>query len=150
MNYNLNDLAAVWGIEGRFDQAVSIKWLLIDSRSLSFPGESLFFALKTDRNDGHRYIEDLYKKGVRAFVVSKQFDSNLQFPEAIFFKVENPLLALQDLSVHHRNQYKGTVIGITGSNGKTIVKEWLWQLLKDDVHMVRSPKIGRASCRERV
>lgn len=140
MNYNLNDLAAVWGIEGRFDQAVSIKWLLIDSRSLSFPGESLFFALKTDRNDGHRYIEDLYKKGVRAFVVSKQFDSNLQFPEAIFFKVENPLLALQDLSIHHRNQYKGTVIGITGSNGKTIVKEWLWQLLKDDVHMVRSPR----------
>ena len=118
------------------DQNVSD--LLIDSRHLVDPHQALFFALKSNRNDGHRYIEDLYEKGVRAFMVSHLPEST--FPDAAFVVVSDTLKALQALAAHHRQQFDIPVIGITGSNGKTIVKEWLYQMLSPDYNIVRSPK----------
>ena len=105
------------------DDNLDIRHLLIDSRQLGAePEKTLFFAIKTAKNDGAKYIPDLEAKGVKAFVTG------------------DALAALQALAAYVREQFKGTVIGITGSNGKTVVKEWLYQLLKDDYTIVRSPK----------
>ena len=119
-----------------------IEHLLIDSRKISFPQTSLFFAIVGERHDGHDFIVDAYKSGVRHFIISNvQNIDNQQFNDAIFIKVSNVLRGLQNLAAYHRAQFpKLQVIGITGSNGKTIVKEWLYQLLKDDYNIVRSPK----------
>ncbi len=118
-----------------------ISWLLTDSRSLNFASESLFFALKTERNDGHKYIEELYNQNVRSFVISDWHTCFEQMSDAVFLKVNNVLEALQKIAKAKRNQYHALeVVGITGSNGKTIVKEWLYQLLKDDYHIMRSPR----------
>ena len=118
---------------------IAIQDLLIDSRQLVSAPQTLFFALTSDRNDGHKYIEELYHNGVRAFVVSRQPDLEA-CPEAGFIVVEDTLVALQKLAAYHREQFNIPVIGITGSNGKTIVKEWLAQLLGADYNLVRSPK----------
>ena len=112
--------------------------LLIDSRHLMDPAKTLFFALKSQRNDGHRYVDDLYERGVRAFVVCQQPESSC--PGASFIVVPDTLKALQALASYHRQQFEIPVIGITGSNGKTIVKEWLYQMLSPDYSIVRSPK----------
>lgn len=119
---------------------VDIQWLLTDSRSLSFPAETLFFALKTTRNDGHKYISELYRQNMRYFVVSELPVDADMMQDAVFFKVENTLSALQTLASAHRDLFLIPVIGITGSNGKTMVKEWLYQLLNEDFRIVRSPK----------
>lgn len=116
-----------------------IKHLLFDSRRLIFPSESLFFALSGKRQDGHDFIEEVYKKDVRAFVVSKKIKTE-KFPAADFILVENVLEALQNIAKNHRQKITLPVIGITGSNGKTIIKEWLFQLLDTDKRVVRSPK----------
>ena len=124
---------------GKADSSVS--FVLTDSRSLSFPEETLFFAIKTQRNDGHKYIDDLYRRGVRSFVIEtlpKSFDTI--YPEANFLKVTNSLEALQRLAERHRDEFSIPIIGITGSNGKTTVKEWLYQLLYRDVRVTRSPR----------
>ena len=132
------------------DQEIS--YLLTDSRQLGTsqalqPVETLFFALRTAKNDGTRYIPDLYARGVRMFVVSSQSarpsnsDSDLSsLSEAVYIIVDDSLAALQRLAAYVRSQFTGTVIGITGSNGKTVVKEWLYELLKDDYRVIRSPK----------
>ncbi|MBQ7631898.1 MAG: alanine racemase [Paludibacteraceae bacterium] len=106
------------------DEDLEIRHLLTDSRQLKADeaAETLFFAIKTDKNDGARYIPELQAKGVRAFVTG------------------DAVQALQDLAAYVRSRFSGTVIGITGSNGKTVVKEWLYQLLKDDYTIIRSPK----------
>ncbi len=112
-------------------------FFITDSRQVTNTEEVLFFALVSERNDAHRYIDELIEKGVKAFVVSnKAFITST----ASFILVDDTLQALQDLAAHHRSQFKIPVIGITGSNGKTIVKEWLYQLLKDDKTICRSPK----------
>ncbi|HET9571376.1 MAG TPA: bifunctional UDP-N-acetylmuramoyl-tripeptide:D-alanyl-D-alanine ligase/alanine racemase [Bacteroidales bacterium] len=140
MKYSLNDIADICGTKRRILENLPIRWLLTDSRSLSFPEESLFFALKTSRNDGHRYIGELYKRGLRNFVVSDgKLDLKL-YPEANIVWVTDTLVALQKLAAFHRQRFNCPVIAITGSNGKTIVKEWLWQVLKDDVVITRSPR----------
>ena len=129
-----------------------VSYLLTDSRQLGTsqalqPAETLFFALRTAKNDGARYIPDLYACGVRMFVVSSQSarPSNsdsafLSLSEAVYIIVDDSLAALQRLAAYVRSQFTGTVIGITGSNGKTVVKEWLYELLKDDYRVIRSPK----------
>ena len=109
------------------DDDLEIRHLLTDSRQLKEhgdwrPDEVLFFAIKTDKNDGANYIPELQAQGVKAFVTG------------------DAVQALQDLAAYVRSQFTGTVIGITGSNGKTVVKEWLYQLLKDDYTVIRSPK----------
>lgn len=117
-----------------------VKNLLIDSRKLSNAETSLFFAIKGERHDGHAYLFDLYEKGVRHFVVSVIPQNNHLFVNSTFCLVNNTLLALQKLCAFHRKQFNIPVIGITGSNGKTIVKEWLYQLMREDKNIVRSPK----------
>jgi alanine racemase len=114
------------------------KELLTDSRSLSEPAKTVFFALPTSSDDGHRYVVDLYEKGVRNFVVQHDFIDKI--PQANCFFVRDTLLALQELATKHRQQFHIPIIGITGSNGKTIVKEWLYQLLHDQFSIVRSPR----------
>ena len=119
-----------------------IRYLLTDSRRLIFPEETLFFAIKTAQRDGHIFINDLYKQGVQNFIVAPSFDTN-EFPKANFLKVTDTLEALQILASAQRTQFHKTVIGITGSNGKTVVKEWLYQLLtglQGFENIVRSPR----------
>lgn len=115
-----------------------IDWLLTDSRSLCFPETTLFFALVTRRGDGHRYVKELYAKGIRAFVVNHVPEGD--FADADFLCVPDTLVALQRLAERHREAFRIPVVGITGSNGKTIVKEWLYQLLAPDFVVTRSPR----------
>src|SRR5699024_5676618 len=103
------------------------------------PEETLFIALKTERQDGHQYIQELYQKGVRVFLVNSKFDAG-KYPNAHFLFVKNPLKSLQLIAQKWRAKFNIPTIGITGSNGKTIVKEWLFQLLFRDYNIVRSPK----------
>ena len=126
-------------------QNLDIRHLLTDSRQLNNePQHTLFFALKTAKNDGANYIPQLAERGVRAFVLEKSSLDNLDalddLDHLVLLVVENALLALQQLAAYKRSLYQGPVIGITGSNGKTVVKEWLYQLLKDDYRITRSPK----------
>ena len=121
-------------------ESIEIFDILIDSRRLISTKGTLFFALKSKKNDGHKYIEDLYSKGIRCFVVSKPSDDQLELPNCSFYVVENTLVALQLLAANHRKKYNIPVIGITGSNGKTVIKEWLYQLMNSDKKIVRSPK----------
>ena len=119
-----------------------IEHLLLDSRKLLFPASSLFFALGGPRRNGHTFIKELYNKGVRNFVIadSKGVEEIASYPGSNFLLVEDVLSALHSLAAFHRLQFNIPVIGITGSNGKTIVKEWLYQLLHTDYQIVRSPK----------
>ena len=119
-----------------------INYLLTDSRQLgTYPEQTLFFALHTDKNDGANYIPDLYIKGVRAFVVTEeQYKVQGTKHDAQWIIVVDVLRALQDLAAYKRSLYNCPVIAITGSNGKTIVKEWLYQLLRNDYCITRSPK----------
>jgi len=116
-----------------------IEHLLLDSRKLSFPETSLFIALVSSRRNAHQFIEELYRKGVSNFVISEPVPLE-NFPKANFILVKDTLHALHTLVAFHRQQFHIPVIGITGSNGKTIVKEWLFQLLEKDYNIVRSPK----------
>lgn len=118
----------------------NIDWILTDSRSLCFAEETLFFALKTKRNDGHKYIPELYRKGVRNFVVSDLPQNVEEYADANFLQLESPLKGLQKLAGNHRSQFNVPVVGITGSNGKTVIKEWLYQLLSPERVVTRSPR----------
>jgi alanine racemase len=117
----------------------TIEHLVVDSRKIIFPESTLFFALRGPRRDGHEFIKEAYEKGVRHFVISRWIDT-YTYPDADFFLVYNSLKALQILVAIHRAGFNYPVIGITGSNGKTIVKEWLYQLLNPDYNIVRSPR----------
>ena len=119
---------------------IPIKDILIDSRRLISPDNCIFFALVSKRNDGHKYIEELYKKGIRYFIVSHLPQNFKEYKNTAFILVKNTLNALQLLSAAHRKKFDIPVIGITGSNGKTIVKEWLYQLMSENIKIIRSPK----------
>ncbi len=112
---------------------------MFDSRQIMSPHDSIFFAIKSEKNNGHQYISELYEKGIRHFIIEENVAEN-KYPLATFFKVENTIQSLQGIAGKHRQNFSYPIIGITGSNGKTIVKEWLYQLLKDDFKIVRSPQ----------
>ncbi len=138
--YTIHDIAnAVHGELHATDERAVIEHLLNDSRKIIFPATSLFFSLHSLRRDGHSFITEVYERGVRNFVVEKKFDHS-SFTDANFIIVDNTLHALQVLAAWHRSKFNYPVIGITGSNGKTIVKEWLYQLLSPDFNIVRSPR----------
>ncbi len=141
MNYSIEQVVTLIGAH-RFGAAkADIQWVLTDSRSLCFAENTLFFAIKTDRNDGHKYVEDLYDRGVRNFVVQQLPERwEGRFPDANFLRVKNSLVALQRLAERHRDAFSIPVVGITGSNGKTVVKEWLYHLLSPSMTVTRSPK----------
>ena len=142
MSYSIEQIAEIIGARRVGNVPAAIDWLLTDSRSLSFPEDTLFFALATKRNDGARYIPELYVRGVRNFVLTEDAFRQLEAPQADanYLLVSQPLKALQKLAEHHRSRFQIPVIGITGSNGKTVVKEWLHQLLSPDRVTVRSPR----------
>ncbi|MGO4879164.1 bifunctional UDP-N-acetylmuramoyl-tripeptide:D-alanyl-D-alanine ligase/alanine racemase [Pedobacter psychrotolerans] len=137
--YTISRIAEILGAEARLgNEELSIQYLVVDSRSVMVPENSLFFALSAHRN-GHEFIKDAYQKQVRNFVVTEQ-GYIASYPDCNFILVENALAALQLLAVAHRQHFHLKTIGITGSNGKTIVKEWLYQLLAVDFNIIRSPK----------
>ena len=145
MSYTIENIAQIIGARRIGELSATIDWLLTDSRSLSFPEETLFFALATKRNDGARYIRDLYARGVRNFVVSEEGLKEAEalgspLPDLNLLVVPSPLKALQKLAEQHRDRFQIPVIGITGSNGKTVVKEWLHQLLSPERVITRSPR----------
>ena len=139
-SYSISDIANITkGNLIEYNDAQSIiNDLIIDSRKFVAGRQSLFVALVSDANDGHKYIYDLYQRGVRNFLVSNIPEDEM--PLANIVLVDDSLQALQKLSIYHRNQFHYPVIGITGSNGKTIVKEWLYQVISPDKKVVRSPK----------
>lgn len=139
MTYTIHHIAQIIKADAVIVHDSVIENLLLDSRKVFAPASSLFFALRGPRRDGHQFIADLFKRGVMNFVVDRQMEIR-DYPEANFLKVHDSLEALQLLAAHHRRQFSIPVIGITGSNGKTIVKEWLYQLLHQDYTIVRSPK----------
>ncbi|MDO4163258.1 MAG: bifunctional UDP-N-acetylmuramoyl-tripeptide:D-alanyl-D-alanine ligase/alanine racemase [Bacteroides sp.] len=150
MSYSIEQIVEMIGARRIGDVPATIDWLLTDSRSLSFPEETLFFALPTKRNSGARYIPELCARGVRNFVVGENDYQDIEngtiaivhcpLSAVNFLVVPQPLKALQKVAELHRAKFEMPVIGITGSNGKTIVKEWLHQLLSPDRAIVRSPR----------
>ena len=143
MRYTIQEIAQVLGIEPSElrDKNAEVSQLLTDSRSLTYPAETLFFALTTQNDDGHRYVKHLYNKGVRNFVIEYSGNIDIQaMREANFLRVTSTLDAMQAIATYHRRRFDIPIIGITGSRGKTTVKEWLYQLLKEDYHIVRSPR----------
>ena len=144
MQYTIGEIAKIIGADIQAGESVNctdrkINWLLTDSRSLCFPEQTLFFALKTQRNDGHKYISELYKRGVRNFVVTTT-EGLTGMKDASLLLVRNSLTALQQIASAHRARFNIPIVAITGSNGKTTVKEWLYQLLSPDYNVCRSPR----------
>ncbi|MGZ3821283.1 MAG: Mur ligase family protein, partial [Mucilaginibacter sp.] len=136
-HYPIKDIQQIIDASGTIVIDNTISTLLTDSRRISNAVEGLFFALSGRRN-GHEFVAEAYAAGVRNFVVKQQTD--IKMPEANFLLVDDVLVALQQLAAHHRSRFNLEVIGITGSNGKTIVKEWLYQLIASDKTIVRNPK----------
>ena len=140
MHYTIQQIATITGgqlLAPREGEA-PVEHLLLDSRQVIFPETSLFIALKGRRHDGHDYLQELQQVGVRNFIISQAPQE--PNPEANFVLVPDTQEAFHRLATFHRRQFQLPVIAITGSNGKTIVKEWLFQLLQEDYHIVRSPK----------
>ncbi len=137
--WTLKDICRI--VEGTLsgEESIRVSTLAIDSRNLLPLPSTMFIALKGERHDGHHYIEQLYRQGIRAFLVSRTPDAGL-YPGAGFCLVEDTLLGLQRLAAAKRKAFKGPVTAITGSNGKTIVKEWIYQLLAPTFNIHRSPK----------
>ena len=119
-----------------------IETLLTDSRKLFFPDQTIFFAISTSKVNANDFISPLYEKGLRSFIIDQHFSTDILswFPEANIIQVDDVLFALQQVAIAQRHRFHYPVIGITGSNGKTIVKEWLYQLLNDNYNIVKSPK----------
>ncbi len=141
MTYSIEKVTTLIGARRYGGEDTKVGFVLTDSRSLCFPEETLFFALNTSRDSGMRYIPDLYRRGVRSFVVENvPADYAVQFPHAVFLKVTNSLEALQRLAERHRDEFNIPVVGITGSNGKTMVKEWLYQIMSPYKCVTRSPR----------
>ncbi len=140
MKYDISEIFTALALKVGKKNDFIITTLLTDSRKLSHPEETLFFALKSKTNDGHLYVNDLYINGVRNFVVSSKLPTWNKLTDANFLVVKDPLTSLQKLASYHRRKFDIPVIGITGSNGKTVVKEWLYQILQSDYNIVRSPR----------
>lgn len=156
MKYTIEKITTLIGARRIGETEAVVSWLLTDSRSLCFPEETLFFALRSGRNDGHNYIPELYRRGVRNFVVERghfrlsdvtrvsdvtaSTGTGGGLAGANILEVVSPLEALQRLAERHRDEFDVPIVGITGSNGKTMVKEWLYQLLSPYKIVTRSPK----------
>ena len=141
MTYTLEKIASIveGKIAGNGNKSTIIKELLFDSRLLISPENTLFFSLKSNRNNGNKYIKELYNKGVRCFVVDNiVLESSII--DATFIIVDNTLKSLQKLATYHRNNFNIPIVSITGSNGKTIIKEWLYQILSPEMSVIRSPR----------
>jgi alanine racemase len=141
MNYTIDNISEIVGgkLKLKDSSYTEIRQLLTDSRKIVSPQSSLFFALKGVRHDGHRFIDELILSGVKNFVVSDSLEK-YSSSGCNFILVNDTLAAMQKLAAHHRKQFNIPIIGITGSNGKTIIKEWLYLLMRNEYNIVRSPK----------
>lgn len=139
MSYSIEKITTLIGAHRYGKTEAHIQFLLTDSRSLCFPDETLFFAIKTNKGDGADYIPYLAEKGVKSFVV-ESLPANHKDSKVNYLVVPNVRKALQRLAERHRDEFQIPIVGITGSNGKTIVKEWLYQLLCSDKVITRSPR----------
>ena len=140
MEFRVLQLSGLFGsniILGDINKTLDISSIVIDSRLAVSDQGSVFFALKGVRHDGHQFVNDLYDRGIRIFVISEIPDSIMT--DAVYILVDDTLEALHTLASYVRKQYSYPVVGITGSNGKTIVKEWLFDLLQNDTRIVRNP-----------
>ena len=140
MSKTIEEIASILSAERTGCSPAEIDWILTDSRSLCFPEVTLFFAIKTKRNDGHKYIAELRDRGVKNFTVSEIPENISDYKDCNFLKVPDTLGALQRLAASHRDMFDVPVIGITGSNGKTVVKEWLYHILSPFKVVTRSPR----------
>jgi alanine racemase len=140
MNFSANQVASILSAKLIGKQANSFSNIITDSRTAGFTAQALFVAIKGERHNGHIYIKELYQQGCRCFLVSEEHAYYKELSDASFLVVEDTLLALQQLAAYKRSLFKIPVVGITGSNGKTIVKEWLWQLLSADYNICKNPK----------
>ncbi|MEJ7822371.1 MAG: bifunctional UDP-N-acetylmuramoyl-tripeptide:D-alanyl-D-alanine ligase/alanine racemase [Chitinophagaceae bacterium] len=141
VNYTLKEITEI--TNGKIIQPnpdAKIAYLLLDSRKLLFPQHTIFFAINNNHQKGSAFIKSLYQKGVQSFLIDDEAFDYADFPNATFILVENAVKALHLLASHHRGNYIIPVVGITGSNGKTIVKEWLFQLLQNDFNIIRSAR----------
>ena len=137
--YKVSEIAKVLGKSIlRHDDV--IRNILFDSRKILSPSDSIFFAIPGDRHNGHQFIRDLYERGVRTFVISEKDEFSKKYVDGNFIMVDDSLRALQLLAIFHRKKFNIPVIAVTGSNGKTIVKEWLYHSLAMDRNIARSPK----------
>lgn len=140
MIYSISEIAKVLKIKEVHNPDLSISHLLTDSREVFNPEQTLFFALKTPNNDGHKFVDELYILGVRNFVVQTILPEWKNLKGINLLHVKDSLLALQKVATFHREHFKIPVIAITGSNGKTIVKEWIYQMLGSEKNITRSPR----------
>jgi Alr-MurF fusion protein len=138
--YTIGEIARITRCTITGDPTRLIRQICTDSRRIDLPTESLFIALKGPSHDGHRFLIEAYHSGIRSFLIEKLHDSAGLFADASLIVADNTLTALQSLAAWHRNQFKGQLIAITGSNGKTIIKEWLSQLLQASYRITKSPK----------
>ncbi|HRH10340.1 MAG TPA: Mur ligase domain-containing protein, partial [Bacteroidia bacterium] len=139
--YSVQEIARICDGTLKGNSKTKIKSFLTDSRNLTSPEAVIFIAIKTEKNNGHQFIKELIDSGVKAFLINEGETelNSLLSNEVSFISVKDTLTALQTLAKHHRSLFNIPVIGITGSNGKTIVKEWLYQSLKQDHSICRSP-----------
>jgi alanine racemase len=139
MQYKLSGISGILGCE-YFGNDVVINHIFVDSRNrIDKPETALFVAIKGERHDGHDYIEELYAKGIRNFIVNKDCRA-VNIDGGNIIAVENTLKAIQDIAANYRDSFSFPVLGITGSNGKTCVKEWIYQIFQDTKTVSRSPK----------
>ncbi|KAF5081828.1 Alanine racemase [anaerobic digester metagenome] len=140
-NYKLTDIATAIGATIKGDGEAAVSSVFIDSRLPAIAPNALFVAINGKQHNGHSYITDLYNnRGVKLFLISQHNIDFSQFPTASFIICNNTLQSLQKLAAWHRAKFAYPVVGITGSNGKTIIKEWAAQLLAPDFSIIRSPK----------
>lgn len=138
--YTVGEIAIITCSNIFGDPGHIIRQVCTDTRRIDLPAESLFVALKGPSHDGHRFLQEAFQSGIRSFLVGKLPESFDLFPDSSFILAENTLTALQNLAAWHRHQFKGQLIAITGSNGKTIIKEWLAQLMQASCRLTKSPK----------
>ncbi|MDP4867116.1 MAG: Mur ligase family protein, partial [Crocinitomicaceae bacterium] len=142
MNLQLTHKDLEQQLGGQFigvDNKTVFKNIAYDTRNIVNGVNTLFFALKGEFRDGHSFIQHAYEKGVRCFVISEKIDTD-NFQDAAFYKVKDTLFALQELAAHHRKKINYPLIAITGSAGKTTVKEWIYHLISPELKVIRSPK----------
>ena len=140
MDFSVANIASILSAKLIGKQENTFTNILTDSRTSGFATQSLFAAIKGERHNGHFYIKELYQQGCRCFLVSEEHTYYSELKDTSFLLVKDTLLALQQLAAYKRSLFKIPVVGITGSNGKTIVKEWLWQLLQPDYNICKNPK----------
>ncbi|HRO75661.1 MAG TPA: alanine racemase [Crocinitomicaceae bacterium] len=139
LGYSLSVIANAIQTVNSVDSVQIVNEIFYDTRKIFNGNNALFFCLQSERRDGHDFIDDAYQKGVRNFVVNEKFDGKKR-ADCVYLSVKNTLFALQELAKFHRSHFHYPIIGITGSTGKTTVKEWLYQLLQNDFKIIRSPK----------